>query len=368
MARKHEYVKEGISRREFLAFTGVGLGSALAFSRLARGSPKWPERPITAVIEYSAGGGTDTITRAEAGAMEKILRATINCTNMPGSTGALATKFVWGKPSDGYWWLGAAEYNRALRTLGYSDTVPWKDWQFYKAANSIQGWAVRPDSPFKDLGDLIDAAKKKPGKILVSNSGIGDVWHVGSILVKKATGVKWEEIPYKGGAPATLALLQKEVEVCASGVHEQVEFLRAGKLRNLAVFTDKPLEVEGVGTLNPVTKFVPEVGSFAPWGGIYTLGLKRDVPVEILKKVKETFLGAMDDPNFNKVLEKRVIFKNPKVGADADREAAVNESVVAWVFWDIKLESAKVNPKGLGIPRPEEFEKWWPPKDYKPRI
>lgn len=368
MRSKDQHDKKGISRRQFLKYSGVAVGSSLVLPNIVFGASNWPDRPITVVIGFSAGGGTDTVTRATAAAMEKVSKGTINCTNMPGSVGSKAAQFVWQKPSDGYWWFGTGGYNRALRTMGYSKRLAYKDWQFYASAASIQGWAVRPDSPYKDFGDFLDDSKKKPGKITVSMSNVGGVWHTGNLLIKKETGVEWNEIPYKGGAPATLALLQKESDVVASGVHEQVEFYKAGKLRNLAVFTDSPLEVEGVGTLQPVTKFVPGVKSFAPWGSFYNIALKRDTPVEVLKKVAEIYRKAADDPDFKKVLAQRVLFKNLALGEAADKMAAKLESIASHILWDIKLPSAKVNPKDLGIPRSEEFENWWPPKDYKPRI
>jgi len=361
------------SKHEFLKLTGmVMLSALLAFAllspRVALGSSGWPERPVTLFIGFAAGGGTDTVHRAQAAAMEKISGATINCVIKTGAVGSVATKFVWNKPADGYWWVANGGYGRTLRGMGYIKTIGWKDWQHYACATSIQGWAVSPDSPYKDLGDLIEAAKKRPGKITSSIAGIGNIWHMGNILLTTATGIKLNVVPYKGGAPATLAALQGDVDFCSSGIHEQVQYLRAGKLRNLAVFTDKPLEVEGVGLLRPVTDFVPELKPRTPWGSQYTIAIRRDVPVEILKKIKEWWIAAMDDPDFSRTLKRRVLFKKVMVGAEADKEAARQESMINWMLWDLHAAHIKVNPKDLGIPRPEAFEDWWPPEGYRPRI
>ena len=196
--------------------------------------PKWPERNITVVIQHGAGGGTDLLTRAYTKAMEEALGVKVNAVNMPGAVGSLATDFVWGKESDGYWWLGASQFSKTLRVMGYHPSSPYMDWQYYQAATGLLSFAVRPESPFQTFGDFIKAAKERPGEILVSHAGVGSIWHEGIAIIAELTGIELKYVPYAGGAPATLALLQGEVEVAASGVHEQVEFLRAGKLRNLA--------------------------------------------------------------------------------------------------------------------------------------
>jgi tripartite-type tricarboxylate transporter receptor subunit TctC len=365
MEERHE--GKSMSRREFLRLAAAGAASTLLLPGTARAAPAgWPERTIFTVVGYAAGGGTDIVMRGIAKPMERLLGRPINVTNRPGSVAALATDFIWKRPADGYWWLGTSNYNKFLRVQGLHATVPWKDWQFYKISTSVAGWAVKPDSPYKTFGDLIEAAKRAPERIRVANSGIGGVWHEATLLVEKFAGVKFRPVPYEGGAPAVLAGLRGEVDVIASGVHEQIEQLRAGNLRNLGVFAAEPLRVSGVDALPPVTTVVPPLRNFAPFGGPLTLGIRRDVDVEILKTIEQYLRRAVDDAEYAQMLGHQVLFKSLKTGRDADREAAAMESVTAWLFWEQKLETAKANPTTLGIPRPEEFEKWWPPRDYKP--
>ncbi len=328
----------------------------------------WPERPITVVIQYKAGGGTDMLTRAYTKAMENVLGVTINAINRPGAVGALAMDFVYAKPADGYWWLGGSQFSKPLRVMGHTKLSPWKDWQYYKCASGLQAWAVTADSPFKTLADFLDAARKSPGKYTMSNSGVGGIWNEGNELLVKEAKIKIRQIAYKGGAPAVLACLQGEVDVAGSGLHEQIEFIRAGKLRNLAVFVKEPITLKDGKVLRPVTDSVPGLGKFAPFGSEYTLGVRRESPVEALEKIKRAFIGAVGSPEFGGLLDKKFFFKAIALGEEADRMAALRESVTAWLFWDLKVEGAKVNPADLGIPRPEDFDAWWPPKGYKPRI
>ncbi|MFH1489321.1 MAG: tripartite tricarboxylate transporter substrate binding protein [Pseudomonadota bacterium] len=329
----------------------------------------WPgKKPISVVIQYKAGGGTDVMTRAYAMPMEATLKTTINAMNRPGALGALAMDFVNQKPSDGYWWIGGANFSKQLRVMGHTKLNWMNDWQYFKAANSIQGFAVKADSPFKTMKDFLDAAKKDPGKYSISNSGVGGLWAEGITILEQEAGIKVRQIPYKGGAPAALACLQGEVDVTGSGIHETIEFIRAGKLRNLAVFTKEAITLKDGTVLKPIGDFVPPMAAYAPFGGYYTLGVKRDTPKPILQKIADAFVKACNSPEFNALLEKKFFYKDVLIGEAADKAAARAESTTAWLLWDLKVEGVKVNPADLGIPKPGDFDKWWPPKGYKPLL
>jgi tripartite-type tricarboxylate transporter receptor subunit TctC len=340
----------------------------VVFTMQVTAQAAWPEKPISMAVAQSVGGGTDTVMRALAKGMEKHLGVPIEVFNRPGAQGSVAEKFVYSKPADGYTWLGCGQYHKPLRVLGYTKLKGWEDWQYYKVTNALQAWAVKPDSPFKTLADFLDAARKNPGKYTVSNSGIGGIWQEGNELLVNEAKVKISQIPYKGGAPATLAVLQGEVDVVSSGLHEQIDFIRTGKLRNLAVFVKDPIKLEDGTVLRPVTDFVPGLAKYAPFGAEHAVGVRRDTPIEIVRKINEAVIAATAAPEFESFLNKIFLFKNVTLGEEADRMAALRESITAWLFWDLKVEGAKVDPATLGIPRPEAFDAWWPPKGYKPLI
>jgi tripartite-type tricarboxylate transporter receptor subunit TctC len=355
------------TRRDFLAGVGAGV-TVLTLSPRPGSAQDWPRRPVTLVIQYSEGGGTDTIMRTLGQALEKRLDVSVRAVNQPGAVGSVAAQFVKSKPATGYWMLGGAEYNKFFRVLGHTEEAPWRTWQFLKVGTSIPAWGVAPDSPFQSLADVIDAGRDRPGEIKISNAGTGSIWHEATLVaLERKTGAKFTHIPYKGGAPATLAVLQGEADVVASGVHAQIEYIRSGKVRNLAVFKDEPLEVPGHDEpLTPVTKDIPTADDLGLLHGVYAVGIKRDTDPAIVEQVQEAVRDAVDDPAFVKVLQDRVMFPEFKGGAEADREAALFESITSWLFWDQEMEAAKKNPADLGIPRPDDFAGWWPPKDYKP--
>jgi len=361
------------ARRNFLAGAGaLGVAAAVPMvlaPRWARAA-KWPERPITAVVMYAAGGGTDVVLRSLAGEMAKSVGWDINVINKPGGVGAVATSFVLGKPDDGYWWLGAANYNKFVRIMGGSDSVAWTDWQYYQAANSLASWSVRTDSPFKSFPELVAYAKKNPGKLSISTSGTGGIWHELAAIVAQAAGIKIRYVPYKGGKPATLAGLQGETDIAGGGVHEHIEFIRAGKLRCLQQTGTTDIKVEGVGALPTIANFLPELKPMLPVGGNYNIALRRETPVEILKEVEKAFVAAVKSPGFQEVAKKRYFDVDIRVGEAADRRAAQLEVLTAATFAEVKDQLGK-QPKSaadLGLPAPASFDKWWPPKGYKPRM
>jgi tripartite-type tricarboxylate transporter receptor subunit TctC len=362
-----------LDRRQFLGAAGAAGAAAitpLVIAPKGANAAKWPERAITTVVMYGAGGGTDTVLRAITAEMAKSTGWEVNVINKPGAVGGVATKFMLGKPTDGYWWLGAANYNKFVRVMGHSDSVAWQDWQYFQGGNSLASWSVRPDSPYQTLEDVIEAARKNPGKISISTSGTGGLWHELAAIVAEAAEIKLKFVPYKGGKPATLAGLQGEVDITGGGVHEHIEHIRAGKLRNLQQTGAEDLQVEGVGTLRSVGKAIPSLQSSLPLGGIYNLALKRDTPVEILKEIGAAWDKAFQSDAWNAVAKKKFFQTDVRMGEAADRRAAQVECITADTFNRVKDQIGKPvkTAAELGLPAPKDFDKWWPPKGYKPRM
>ncbi|MFH1410535.1 MAG: hypothetical protein ABIG80_03170, partial [Patescibacteria group bacterium] len=119
--KKGKFETSQLNRREFLMMMGVagaGMMVPLAISPGKASAASFPERPITVVVMYAAGGGTDTMIRTLANAMAEATGWTVNIINKPGAVGGVATRFMLNKPADGYWWMGAANYNKFVRVMG----------------------------------------------------------------------------------------------------------------------------------------------------------------------------------------------------------------------------------------------------------
>jgi len=330
----------------------------------AAGQEWKPTRPVRLVVKYSAGGGTDVLLRTLAKGIEKELGQRITVSNMTGGVGSIAAQYVHDQPADGYTWLGFGNFLKHYRPMNLVDLAPWRDFNTFLVGNSLASWSVSPDSPIKSFEDFIQKAKANPGKIKVATDGKGGLWH--EVMSFLGATLKFEVnfVTYDGGAPATLAVLQKEVDMVCSGLHEHIEFIKAGKLRNLAHFSDEDIDVPGVGVLRTITKIVPETKDMAPFGSMYGIALKRDTPKPILMKVKAAIAAGLQNPEFDEMLKKRYFKKTFLYGKEADRKSAQLEVLAANLFSALGI--SQKTPKDLRLPSEKEFATWWPPAEYKP--
>lgn len=363
--------KVKMNRRRFLATAGAA-ASATAMQITLPGSvfaqAGYPARPISLVVMYAAGGGTDTIMRKLAEEMASAQGWKINVINKPGAVGGVATQFVDAAKSDGYTLLGGANYNRFVRVLGHAEFTPWKDWVPMKAANALASWSVRKDSPFQTFEDMIKAAKENPGSVSISTSGTGGVWHELALIVANLAGVELKYVPYKGGKPATLAGLQGETDIAGGGVHEHIELIRAGELRNLCQTSAEDIVLDDGTTLPSIATILPESKKILPVGATYNFMVKRDLPPEILQQLADGFKSAANSDGFKELMKSKFFQLDVKVGEEADREGALMESVTVDIFnrFQDQIGADVKTAEQLGLPAPGDFDSWWPPEGYEP--
>jgi tripartite-type tricarboxylate transporter receptor subunit TctC len=360
----------GLSRRGFMA-AGAATAGAAVFEISMPGvafAQTYPMRPLTLVVMYDAGGGTDAIMRKLAEEMASAKGWTINVINKPGAVGGVATQFVGGARPDGYTLLGGANYNRFVRVLGHADFVPWNDWVTMKAANALASWSVRKDSPFKTMEDAIAAAKANPGSVSISTSGTGGVWHELALIIANMAGIELKYVPYKGGAPATLAGLQGETDIAGGGLHEHIDLIRAGELRNLCQTSAEDITLPD-GTVCPsIATIIPESRKILPVGATYNFMARRDIPIEILQELTDGFRAAANSDGFKQLMEEKYYQLDVRVGEEADREGALMEAVTVDIFNKNKdaIGAEVKTAEELGLPKPEDFDAWWPPQGYTP--
>jgi tripartite-type tricarboxylate transporter receptor subunit TctC len=323
---------------------------------------------VTLVIMYAAGGGTDVVLRLIAKEMAAAKGWTIEPLNKPGAVGGIATNYVLSQPADGYTLLGAANFNKFVRVMGHSQSKIWEDWTIMQAAASLASWSVRAESEFKSLDDVVKFAKANPGRLTISTSGTGGIWQEVAMQVADRLDIQVKYVPYKGGKPATLAGLQGETMIAGGGVHEHIELIRAGQLRNLFQCGSKDFKLADGKVLSSLGTLVPAAKSLLPVGGSYNLMMRRTVPLAIQKEITEAFVAAANSAAFKDVAEKKFFELQVLTGEAADKRAAQLETQTAYLFNQYNKEvGAKVkSAKELGLPEPKDFEKWWPPQGYKP--
>ncbi len=361
-------MKNGINRRTLL---GAGAMATLTITMPGFASAQtYPARPVTVVIMYAAGGGTDVLIRKLADEMARARGWTISIANRPGAVGGIATQYVAAQPADGYNILGAANYNKFLRVLGHAPAspAPWDEWAFMKAGNAIASWSVPMDSPFQTLQDVIDAAKANPGRISVSTSGTGGIWHEMALLIAAFADIELRYVPYQGGQPATLAGLQGEVDIAGGGVHEHIELVRAGQMRMLQHCGTEDIVLDNGTVLPTVANLIPRLAPFLPMGATYNMIVRRDTPADVLREIQGAFVEAANSAEFREFLEARFFQPDVKVGEEADREAARMEVVTVDLFnrFADQIGSEVHSAEELGMPDPDGFDAWWPAPGYRP--
>ncbi len=218
-----------------LAIVLAGIALTAAQSAVAQ---DYPERPITLVVPYAAGGGNDVMARIVGEKMSKTLGQQIVIENRGGAGGSIATRMVARATPDGYTLgLGGTGTLAVAPTLypnaGYD---PRKDFApVGLIATSALVVLVHPSVPAKTLKELIALAKSKPGQINFASAGVGSGMHLGTELFELMADVKLTHVPYKGTGPALTDLLGGHVSLFFSSLPSAIPLIQAGKVRALAV-------------------------------------------------------------------------------------------------------------------------------------
>lgn len=331
----------GLARRTAL-FAALSLAASCAFAQ-------WkPSRPINLIVPWAAGGSTDQVTRVAALELEKSLGQTIVIVNQPGASGAIGTKSALDAPKDGYTWTaGAAQDLGAYETLGSLKTR-MSDWHLFLSVANVQVIGVNPSTPYKTAKDLVDAMKAKPGQISVATAGVTSAGHNAMDFITKATGVKYREVAYDGGNPAVVATVSGETEVTTQLAVEQADMLRGKRLRALATVSDKPLELEGYGTIPPLSDSVPGFTAPANYFGIF---IPKGVPDEVVQTVQKIWAESIPKSDaLKKYATSRGALFSPLSGEAAQKAVAPAVQANAWNLF--AAGKAKVSPDTVGIPKP----------------
>ena len=349
--------RNNIRRRDVLA-GAAGAASFLIIRPGSANAAKWPDKPITIVIMYAAGGGTDVIMRLLASEMAKATGWTIEPANKPGAVGGIATNYVLSEPADGYTLLGAANFNKFVRVMGHTTSKQWEDWTTMQAAAAPASWSVRAESPLKSVDDVIKFAKANPGKLTISTSGTGGIWHEVAMQIADALDIKAQFVPYKGGKPAALAGLQGETMIAGGGVPEHIDLIRAGKMRNLFQCGTQDIKLDDGKVLHSIGNLVPATKHILPVGSTYNLMMRRAVPVDIQKEITAAFVKAATSPAFKAVATKQFFELKVLTGEAADKRAAQLEVNTAYLFnlYRDQIGGKVMTAKELGLPDPKDFE------------
>ncbi len=285
-----------------LAGLAAGALALAAFAAPSAMAQDYPAKPVTMVIGFAPGGGSDVTGRVVSAALEKRLGQPVVVENRPGAGSTVAAKYVADAEADGYTLMymssDGVSLGAALRPgLSYS---PLEDFDYVaRIAGFPYIVAVNPELPVKSLKELVDYAKANPGKLRYGSSGVGSGPQMAAELFAHSNGIEMEHVAFQGAAPAVTATIGGHIEVVLAAPSSIQQFGESGQLRVLGVtgserhpnFPDAP---------TPVEDGLPELVVTIWWGVVAPDG----TPEPVLERLRTAMAEIAEDPEVAAQLNK----------------------------------------------------------------
>jgi len=315
------------------------LGAAIVAAAMIAGAARaqaqsqdYPNKPISLIHGFGAGGNADTMARILGEAMSKGLGQRVIVEAKPGAAGVLASEMLTRSAPDGYTLLMLTAAHATTANLSKIKYDPIEDFAMLTTIGFYPYvLAVRADHPFKSVADLIAAAKAKPGEITYTSVGVGSVPHLTGELIATRAGVKLTHVPYRGGTGPITDVLGGRVDVLIDTQTVSVPHITSGTARGLAVTSKAPW---------PGVPGVPTVAATLPgfevetWIGLVTV---KGTPAPILERLHKEAVAALKSPE---VVEKLK-------GLGADVRPGTPEAMKTLVRNEIALWGKTIEQAGL---------------------
>jgi tripartite-type tricarboxylate transporter receptor subunit TctC len=274
------------------------LGAALLAAASASAQSPWPSKPLHVIVPYAPGGITDTVTRLSAPKIQEALGQAVLVENKVGNGGALATEYVAKSAPDGYTLLmGSAApqtLNQFIQKLGYDGLRDFAPVTLINTNPLVL--MVNPALPAQNVKELIALAKAQPGKL--NFAGAGGLTQFSGEIFKFMAGIDMVYVPYKGGAPATSAVVAGDAQVTFANYSDALPQIRAGKLRALGITSDKRF------AQSPEVPTIAEAGIpgyvVDSWNGLFA---PAGTPSEIVNRISAAVQQGFRDPALRKRME-----------------------------------------------------------------
>lgn len=312
--------------------TRIALIVASALSLMATNvHAAFPEKPVTIIVPYAAGGVTDTIARIVGQKLSETWGKQVIIENKPGAAGAIGVAAAVKARPDGYTLLFSTSseitVNPAVyRKLAYdplTQLLPIR-----KMATMPMAWVVNKNVPVTSLEELVAKAKAEPGKVTYSSVGNGSVNHLAGEMFAAATGIKMLHAAYNGGAPATTAVVSGEVMLGMVTYSSALPFLKTGEIRMLGVTTQKPPAADpNARTIG--SSMIPGY-DVATWLGVYA---PVKMPPDIADAVGKAIDQALKDEKVTESLTRQgfttLILKDEELRAQIKKDISQFKKVAA---------------------------------------
>jgi tripartite-type tricarboxylate transporter receptor subunit TctC len=311
-----------LPRRRFLPLAAGA--AALSFAPHIARAQAYPTRPVRIVVPFAAGGATDITARLTGQWLSERLGQQFVIENRPGAGSNIGTELVVNAPPDGHTLLLVGASSAINMTL-YEKL----NFNFLRDITPVAGiisipftMAVTPSLPAKTVSEFIAYAKVNPGKVNIASGGNGTAGHLSGELFKMMAGVDMVHVPYRGEALALTDMLSGQVQVMFATVPASIEYIRAGKLRGLAVST--MTRWEGLPDLSPVGDILPGYYTSA-WAG---LGAPRNTSASIVDRLNREINAVLADPQARTRLAE--LGASPLPGSPGDFRKFLADEVEKW--------------------------------------
>jgi tripartite-type tricarboxylate transporter receptor subunit TctC len=290
--------EEKMKAKGFFLWSAAMVALMVGFWTQVEGA-SFPDRPITYIVNYTAGGITDLSARALCKAAGDVLGQPIIVVNKVGASGTLGLGAIAASKPDGYT-IGTTTFGPLTQGPNSFDVPynPLTDFEYISIfGKNLYCLGALPNSPFKTLKDLTTYAKANPGKVKYATLGVASPENLAMIQLAKAAGVKWEMVTFKGSPEAMSAVLGGHVDLIAQVAATMVPYVEGKRLRLLVSFSDVGLErVPDVPT-------VRELGYPFDVTSWMALGAPKGVPAPIMEKLRSAFKVAVKNPDFLRLMK-----------------------------------------------------------------
>ena len=310
-----------------IALVSCGL---LATMAMAAGYPK---KPINVMQGFKPGGGSDALAQLTQPFLEKSIGATFVNQYIPGATGAIAwTQLAKTTRNDGYT-ISITNTPMLMTNYIMNKEISYNINELTPIANVVTDpgiVVVSKDSPYKTAQEFLDAARKNPGKITVGNSGIGGDDFFTTLIVEKASGLKFQMIPFQGDGPSWQAAMGGKIDASFNNLGITFPQIKAGNLRPLVLFAEER---------NPNIPDVPtlkELGYDVVSGSSRGYSAPKGIPAEAQEALIKAFKAMGDNPDFHKTAEERALTLDLKYGPDYEAYLQKQEKMFGEIWNEVK--------------------------------
>lgn len=310
---------------------------------------EYPEKEIQGIIQWGAGGSTDTVMRSVTPHAEAALGGTVVMQNMTGGVGAIALNHVADAEADGYTLLMGAENPLLYKVMGLGD----KDYaDFIPISILARGTPIlvaNVDAPFNDYAEMMAYIKENPGEVRFGATGPGGLPSVVTGMISSVEGgLDVISVPYDGDGPALTALQGGAVDVMPAVLGAAIEGIRAGNMKPLALFDVEPSAK--LPDVPAVTSFNDAYSAYLPWGPFFGVFVANGTPDDVVAKLAAAYAEGAQNDEFVKLMDDRGFTMMAISGQEAQDFLTKWQQNTTWLLQDAGL--TKASPEEFGIARP----------------